>query len=744
MKASPRKIVGSIAILMFSLVLITNSNLTNVSSQYITADNDTDQFDIIYDMFRNDLTNPTQILKHKLLMNGLDETQTQPIVKQTVKQDVLDDEIEFWIIESFLVSEYHYVQRTATMLAIGDHCYVYVLNSLMTSQGPASATLKAEDWRNEFETKIYPNNLLYFGNPDGNLEDIDGDSHVTILLASLDAGVAGYFDPNNEYLDSAVPPGVETNEREMVYVDYFTTYGVLAHEFQHLIHYNYDTAEFWWLDEGCAEFSKYLNGYDTTNNLTSFASSYFATNPDDSLLYWNYDEDGGKNVRIDYGGAYMFVFYIAEKYGNDAIKDMVASTSVGPVSVENALQGLGFLIDFNDLYLNWITALYVDDPSFGGGLYGYENLDISMNYNLVSTFPATLTNRLNRFYGIYALKLDSPPDVQMLEITPPSSYSVGISIAVHNASGWTVKTSVQSTDILEFIEGTLVDTVYVITSIMMSSTPTIPSHSPVTDQFGLGYSDNLDYYIVLGSPIDIASYLMDYQSSTWDFSLTNVYIEDENGTEITDGSGVDVFVQFKDTATSIVYTSIELNYSAISFWFVDISLQTFDENEYSISIIASGSSQYGREELGLLIVQHELIVEKPTVNLESVISFHIYVNASYTQLGGWTAFTGSAEARVIIYDDEGTVVETYNMYYISSANQWESVLIEMGDYYGEFYAAVRISYAGRTVLSVNSDNFMIEGTTPSPTNGIFSPFFYGALVLISVLAIPVIRRRIKN
>ncbi|MCG3220964.1 MAG: hypothetical protein H7641_06250, partial [Candidatus Heimdallarchaeota archaeon] len=149
-------------------------------------------------------------------------------------------------------------------------------------------------------------------------------------------------------------------------------------------------------------------------------------------------------------------------------------------------------------------------------------------------------------------------------------------------------------------------------------------------------------------------------------------------------------------------------------------------------------------DLGLLNVEHVLIVEKPTVNQESVISFRVYGNASYTQLGGWTTFSENAEARVIVYDNEGTVVETYNMYYIPSANRWESVLIEMGDYYGEYYVAVRVSYAGRTVLSVNSDDFMIEGTTPSPTNGIFSPFFYGALVLISVLAIPVIRRRIKN
>jgi hypothetical protein len=530
----------------------------------------------------------------------------------------------------------------------------------------------------------------------------------------------------------------------MVYVDYFTTYGVLAHEFQHLIHYNYDTAEFWWLDEGCAEFAKFLNGYDTTNNLTSFASSYFATNPDDSLLYWNYYEDGGKNVRIDYGGAYMFVFYMAEKYGNDAIKDMVSSTSVGPVSVENALQGLGFMIDFNDLYLNWITALYVDDTSFGGGLYGYDNLDISMDYTYVSTFPASITNKLNRYYGIHALKLDSPPDVQMIEITPPSSYSVGISIAVHNASGWTVKTSIQSVDIFDFIEGTLVDTVYVITSIMSSSTPTVPSNSPITDQFGLGYSDNLDYTIVPGSPITIDSYLLDYQTTTWDFSLTDVYIEDENATEITDLSGVDVFVQFKNSDTSEIYSSFELSYSVVSYWYIDISLQSFDEADYTVAIIASGSSQYGKEDLGLLSVDHVLIVEKPTVDQDSVISFHVYGNASYTQLDGWLAFTENAEVRVNVYDSEGTTQATYDMYYIPSANRWESVLIEMEEYYGEFHVAVRISYAGRTVLSVNSDNFMIEGTTPSPTNGIFSPFFYGALILASVLAIPILRRRLRT
>jgi hypothetical protein len=433
---------------------------------------------------------------------------------------------------------------------------------------------------------------------------------------------------------------------------------------------------------------------------------------------------------------------MAEKYGNIAIKDMVASTSVGPTSVENALQGLGHMISFNDLYLNWITALYVDDPSIGGGLYGYVNLDITMDYNLVSTFPASLTNRMNTFYGIYPLKLDTPPDVLLLDITMPASYALGLSVAVHNASGWTVTTGVHTSAVLEFIEGTLVDTVYVLTSIMTSTTPTIPLTG--MDQFGLGYSDGLDYTITPGSPIYIDSYLLDYQTSTWAFSLTDVYVEDENGTEITDTSGVDVFVQFTDSETSVIYSNLELSYSPSSLWNIDVSLQSYDEAEYSVSIIASGSSQYGREDLGLISVDHVLIVEKPTVTLDTAISFHVYGNASYTQLGGWATFTDTAEVRVNVYDDEGTTIETYNMYFISSANRWESVLIEMSEYYGEFYVAVRVSYAGRTVLSINSNNFMIEGTPPSPTNGIYSPFFYGALIFLSLLAIPIISKRIRK
>jgi hypothetical protein len=736
MQLSIKKIVSLSVIILISIVGFSSINSVDAKIQENIGKLDNKQEFSAYDLFKAEPTNPTQILKLQRQSESLDPVIDQSEIKQTVLEDDLDDVRSFWIIDSFLDFPYNYIQVSAKMLAIGTNCYVYVINSEISSHGESNARTRAENWRDEFENKIYPNDLLYFGNPDGYLGDIDGDSHLTILLADLDGGVAGYFDPNNEYAGST------SNSREMVYVDYDTTYGVLAHEHQHLIHYNYDTAEYWWVDEGCAEYAKYLNDYDmVTGNLTVFARDYFAHNPDDSLLYWNYYEDGGRNVRIDYGGAYTMIFYIAEKYGNNAIKDMVSDTAVGPFGIENALQGLGHSIAFNDVFLNWATALMVDDTSFGSGIYGYQDLDISVDYDLVSTFPIDKLNSFNSYYGLYIAKLTNPPDYLMFDIESPTSYSLGISIAVHDTTGWSVQQSIQTGEIIEFISGTLVDTVYVITSIMMSTTPTTPLTG--SSQFGLGYDENLDYSLLPGSPLYIDSYSMNYLIESWDFSLTDVYIEDENGTAINDTSNIDVFAQFKVSGSTLIYANIPLNYSPVSYWYVDVSLQSFDEEDYEVAIIASGSSQYGRESLGLIEVQHVMTVELPTVNQQDTTSLYVYSNATYTQLNAWTTFTEDALARVLIYDSDGTVVEAYDMVYNPFAIRWESSLIVLDTYNGEFYVAVRFSYAGRSVLSPNSDTFIIEGEV-TPTNTLSSPYIIGILLFILGLSVPLIRRRYKK
>ena len=726
----------SCLLVSFLLILTVSTTYTNTGLA-INANEELSNYQRMADvMFKQDPSNPTQILRYLMLAEDPNFIDKQLSLKQYVLQEEnLGDTRNFYIIDSFLVTNYEYVLKSATMLAKGDNCYVYVLDSIISSYGESTATAKAILWKNEFENKIYPNDILYFGSPDGTLGDIDGDPRVTILMASFDGGVAGYFDMRNE------ANTINSNEREMIYVDYQATYGVLAHEFQHLIHYNYDVNERWWVDEGCAEFAKFLSGYDVTDNLTAFARDYFANYPDDGLLYWNYLSEGGRDVRVDYGSAYMFVFYLAEKYGVNAIKNLVAQTAVGAEGVIDALSSIGVSITFNDLFLNWATALYVDDISFDDGLFGFENLDINMAYDLVTTYPVTKNNRLNRYYGIYSAKLNSPLDKLILETASVGGYYLGLSIAIHDVNGWKVETSVQTGSIIELINGTIIDKAYLITSMMDSSTPYVSYNA----QFTVGTIYNVDFSLAAGEPLFVDSHEFSYDGGTWDFSLTHVVILDDNDTEITDVSGVDVYAQFRYEDSSIVYDSLEMNYSIALDWYLTTSLQSFAEDTYDLYIIASSSSQYGRELVDSLTIAHLLTVEKPEISLNvDSTGLYVTVNASYTQLGGWEVFTSTVQTMILLYEGEGnTPVTSFSIEYNPVTNNWGIGYVDLSTIKGDHYVKVSFGYAGRTVKSPESDHFIAEGepTSESSTGFLdFSPWFILILALC-VIAIPIARKK---
>ena len=74
---------------------------------------------------------------------------------------------------------------------------------------------------------------------------------------------SGYYDVENQ-----APP----TAREIVYLDSnpldinsTLARATLAHEFQHMLHWNADPDEDKWLDEGCSEYAELACGYkDTT------------------------------------------------------------------------------------------------------------------------------------------------------------------------------------------------------------------------------------------------------------------------------------------------------------------------------------------------------------------------------------------------------------------------------------------------------------------------------------------------
>ena len=173
----------------------------------------------------------------------------------------------------------------------------------------------------------------------------------------------------------------------------------------------------------------------------------------------------------------------------------------------------------------------------------------------------------------------------------------------------------------------------------------------------------------------------------------------------------------------------------------------FDEENYDLYVVASSSSQYGREMIDVLTVAHIITVEKPEVSLnEDSTGMWVSVNASYTQLNGWIAFTENVQTMILLYDETGTTVNSFSISYNPGTNAWGMAYVDLSTVKGEHYVKVSFRYADRTVRSVESDHFIAEGVPTSPPNtGFldFSPWLIVALAMFAV-SLPIIVRKLRK
>jgi immune inhibitor A len=221
-----------------------------------------------------------------------------------------------------------------------------------------------------FEKHTYSTNRTFFGsewNP-----GVDNDPHLSILHArGLGDSVAGYYSSADEFV-SAVRD--DSNEMEMFYInienvtvnDSFYN-GVLAHEFQHMIHWYNDRNEETWVNEGFSELAMYLNGFDVGGSEWTFAMT-----PDTQLNSW---PEGPGAAGANYGAGYLFTSYFLDRFGSDATQALVAHPENSFASVEAVLEELGTGLTYEDLFADWVVANQLDDPDIAGGRYGYEDID---------------------------------------------------------------------------------------------------------------------------------------------------------------------------------------------------------------------------------------------------------------------------------------------------------------------------------------------------------------------------------
>ena len=310
------------------------------------------------------------------------------------KQYQLGDQETFWVTNVDTVENF---QATATLRYVTPHMYFWIENEVPYDEGDLKRL------GDTFENKMYPTDREFFGseaNP-----GIDNDPHIFILyVRGTGDSNAGYFSTPDEY-----NPLVKeySNGHEMFFFNADNmdlgaedTYGTLAHEFQHMIHWNTDRNETSWVNEGFSMVAELLNGYPI------YFDYYYTSDPDLNLTDWS--PDPGSNGP-HYGQSFLYLAYFLDRFGEDATKSVVKHQENGLVSIDETLAELnitdpqtGNPITADDVFMDWAATMWLMDSSVGDGRYQYDNYHDAPTITVaesVSNCPQSLGGSVNQ-YGI--------------------------------------------------------------------------------------------------------------------------------------------------------------------------------------------------------------------------------------------------------------------------------------------------------------------------------------------------------
>ena len=348
---------------------------------------------------------PQRDLRDLALRLNPDRDEIPEVVNVTVPEYAVGDTALFWVHDLNANTNF---QITAELIHKNDNVYAWVEQGEQHDAESIAASI------DHFSEVSYPAEVALFGsewNP-----GVDNDPRLHVLHATgIGSGVAGYYSSADQYSRLA---NDFSNEKEMFYInldwlngtrDYTYYETVLAHEFQHMIHWYRDRNEETWLNEGLSEYAQEVAGYPPD---TSFAST-FAMTPDTQLNTWR--ESNQSNAE-HYGSAFLFVSYLAQRFGSDFMAALVAQPANGLNGLDAVLQAAGLSLTADDVFGNWIVANYADDPNALGqtGVYGYQNLE-QRPPRLEEKFrrlPATVETTVNNYAADYYL-LESEGDVTL-------------------------------------------------------------------------------------------------------------------------------------------------------------------------------------------------------------------------------------------------------------------------------------------------------------------------------------------
>ncbi len=259
-------------------------------------------------------------------------------------------------------------QVTTELVVVTPHVFFWVEEGLNYNKSDV------ERLANTFENDIYPTNREFFGTEWK--PGIDNDEHIYLVYSrGIGGNVAGYFSA----IDSIHPllkQFSNAHETFMINADVVNLgdeyiYSVLAHEFQHMIHWYQDRNETSWMNEGFSELAVSLNGYPVGG-----WHNVYLSDRDVQLNMWPVEPE---SQGVHYGSSYLFMQYFLDRFGAEATKALVQEDLDGLAAIDQVMEELKISSDHGsgwmtaeEVFIDWTVASTINDPVLEEGQYAYQ------------------------------------------------------------------------------------------------------------------------------------------------------------------------------------------------------------------------------------------------------------------------------------------------------------------------------------------------------------------------------------
>ena len=259
----------------------------------------------------------------------------------------------------------------ATCRGVGEYVYVFVSDEVWevdVFERDIEKIIRTFD-RSTPETSIDKDKGMYdvltetFGIP----PDVDNDRRIYFLISQLGEYRGHDFDGYFRFLDEL--EGKHSNKKEILYLDCEDPsddyhLGIIAHEFQHLIHWKYDPRETKWVGESLSEVAMILCGYYTDQKHVI----KYLNNTDSPLI-------SGRHM-VDYRACLLWGTYIYERLGVAFLGNLVQEKASGIKGFQNTLNSMHIEDNFLNIFGDWLVANYVSSNPVKERKFSYRSISL--------------------------------------------------------------------------------------------------------------------------------------------------------------------------------------------------------------------------------------------------------------------------------------------------------------------------------------------------------------------------------